>query len=135
MNRTMRIPRALAVGALIAALASVSFAPAAVARDEQPPVVRTLRPYGVNDIEAILNSEISPHGHEVVMRFQWGRTRHYGHITEVPEEDPYPYTQHQEWEEWIGGLRPRTVYHYRALASYEGKKAYGQDVAFRTHRP
>ncbi|HEY2056267.1 MAG TPA: hypothetical protein VGH14_20240 [Solirubrobacterales bacterium] len=50
----------------------------------------------------------------------------------MPEEDPYPYYQHQEFEEVIEGLQPNTVYHYRAVASYAGKKVYGNDVRFKT---
>jgi hypothetical protein len=134
-NRTItRVIRLLAVGALVAAPVAALAVPAADAKGKRPPSIRTLKPYGVSDTEAVLNSEVSPHGHEIVVRFQWGKTKRYGHITWVPEEDPYPYFQHQEDEEWIGGLRPNTIYHYRVVASFDGKRIYGNDVKFKTQR-
>jgi phosphodiesterase/alkaline phosphatase D-like protein len=129
----MRIaPRVLAV-ALLTALIAALLATAATAH-EQRATVKTLKPYGVNDTEAVLDSRVSPHGHEVVVQFEWGRTKRYGHLTWIPEEDPYPFYQHQEIEEVIEGLSPKTTYHYRAVVSYEGKKVYGNDVRFKTQR-
>lgn len=134
-NRTIvRISRFFVVGALIAGLTFV-VVPGADAKGEVPPVLRTLKPDGVTDFEAILLCEISPHGHEVEIRFQWGKTKHYNHLTYFAEQNPYPYDQHQEYEEWIDGLKPNTTYHYRAVASYEGKKIYGKDMMFKTQRP
>jgi phosphodiesterase/alkaline phosphatase D-like protein len=129
----MRTTRRLLVGAVLAAVAIASLAPSAVAKGGTV-TVRTIKPYGVNDTEAVLDSRVSPHGHEVVIQFQWGRTKRYGHTTWYPEEDPYPYYQHQEIEEVIEGLTPNTVYHYRVMASFEGKKIYGNDVKFKTRR-
>ena len=102
--------------------------------EEVAPAIRTLKPEGVSDLEALLICEISPHGHEVVIRFEWGRTKDYNHLTYFPEENPYRYSQHQEYEEFIEGLRPNTTYHYRAVAFYDGKKIYGKDIEFKTKR-
>jgi len=133
-NRTIaRISRLFAV-ALVAALALV-VVPDADAEGELPPVLRTVTPDGVEEFEAILLCEISPHGHDVEIRFQWGKTKHYNHLTDFAEQNPYPYSQHQEYDEWIDGLKPDTTYHYRAVASYEGKKIYGKDVTFKTKGP
>jgi hypothetical protein len=135
-NRTIkRIARFLLLAAVFAAL---SAAPASAAGSEgelAPPSIRTLKPDGVSESEAILLCEDSPRGHDLVIRFQYGRTKEYGRITWVPEEDPYPYYQHQEFEEWVDGLKPNTTYHYRAEATFEGQKIYGKDVAFKTQRP
>lgn len=133
-NRTIaRLPRILGLGALIGLLITACIVPAATAKPHRLPTVRTLPPYGVNDFEAVLNSRISPHGLEAVYRFEYGRTKRYGHITEVPEESLYPYYQGQEFEEAIIGLTPHTVYHYRVLAEFHGKRIFGNDVAFKTH--
>jgi hypothetical protein len=135
-NRTIvRIARRLLIGALIVALAVPTAAVATTAKKGRPPAVKTLKPYGVNDTEGILNSEVSPHGHEISIRFELGKTKRYGRITEIQEEDPYPYFQHQEIEEYVGGLSPNTVYHCRVVATYGGgKKVYGNDVRFKTQR-
>jgi hypothetical protein len=136
-NRTIaRLARFLALGALLVSLAATFVATPATAQGKRPPSIKTLKPYGVNDTEAVLDSSVSPRGWEVVVRFQYGRTTSYGHITWVPEEDPYPYYQHQEFEEVVEDLSPNTVYHYRAVISYGGKKkVYGNDVRFKTQRP
>jgi hypothetical protein len=124
----------LLIGSALAALLLAVLAPAAIGKG-RPVEIKTLKPYGVNDTEAVLNSEVSPHGREIAIQFEWGKTKRYGHTTWYPEEIPYPYYQHQEAEEWIGGLKPNTVYHCRVIASFNGKKIFGNDVRFKTQRP
>jgi streptogramin lyase len=104
------------------------------ARRKRPPTVETLPPYGLNRFEAVLNSRISPHGHIAVYRFQYGKTKRYGHTTPVPEESLYPYYQDQEFETAIEGLTANTIYHCRVFAALGGKRIYGNDLAFRTPR-
>jgi hypothetical protein len=134
-NRTiMRVARCVLVGAVFAALSAGGAGAAESEGELRPPSIKTLKPYGVSESYAILLCEVSPHGHELVIRFQYGRTKRYGRITFLPEEDPYPYEQHQEFEEAVTGLKPNTIYHYRAVARFEGRKIYGKDVEFRTQR-
>jgi virginiamycin B lyase len=137
-NRTMRrLIAILALGALSALLAGVLAQDASAARGaaKKPHItVKTLPAYGVSEEEAVLNSRINPHGSTGTYRFQWGRTKQYGHVVpeEAPEESFYAGDEGQEIEELLEGLRPGTVYHYRAVAYSHGHKFFGQDETLKT---
>jgi virginiamycin B lyase len=116
--------------------------PYAGGSDEPPvPTARTLRPYGVNGSEAVLNGFINPHGFPATYRFKWGKTKAYGHLApdEAPEEPVSPSDTGEEIEEVIWGLCPRTTYHFEIVAYGPGGRTFGGDRTFRTaaskHRP
>lgn len=122
-----------------ARLATSRRLPAATGRaDQKPPhvTVKTLPAYGVNEYGTLLNSRINPHGRTATYRFQWGRTKRYGHIAPEysPEEPVYPGYEGYEIEEVIEDLSPGTWYHFRAVAYSHGHKFFGQDRKFRTWR-
>src|ERR1700759_5055632 len=140
-TRTMRQARVIVLSSVIAAFAvavAATSSASAGRRAEKPPhvFVKTLPAYGVDEYGAVLNSRINPHGSTATYRFQWGRTKSYGHIAPeyAPEEPVYPGYEGYEIEEVIEGLRPGTVYHFRAVAYSHGQKFFGQDETFRTWR-
>jgi virginiamycin B lyase len=105
------------------------------------PVARTLRPYGVNGTSAIVDGFINARGYPATYRFKWGKTKRYGHLApdESPEEPVSPDQEGEEIEEVIGGLCPKTTYHFEIVAYGPGGRALGGDRTFRTtaakHRP
>jgi len=103
--------------------------------EEQPaPTARTLRPYGVNGTEAVLNGFINPHGLPATYRFKWGKTKAYGHLApdEAPEMPVSPSDEGEEIEEVVWGLCPRTTYHFEIVAYGPGGRTLGGDRTFRT---
>jgi virginiamycin B lyase len=98
------------------------------------PTARTLKPYGVNGTEAVLYGLINPHGYPATFRFKWGRTKKYGHLApdESPEQPVSPFQEGEEIEEIIGGLCPKTTYHFEIVAYGAGGTTFGGDRTFRT---
>jgi hypothetical protein len=127
-----RVP-ALAV--LLAACATTFVASASAgAASEAPPhlTVQTRPAYGVEETEALVDGFINPHGRTATFRFQWGPSKRYGQVSYAPEEPVYPGYKGEEVEEFIDGLKPGTVYHFRVVAYSHGFKFFGQDETFKT---
>jgi hypothetical protein len=86
-----------------------------------PPKAHTLRVersslseyrYGV-----ILLGLVVTHGNPSGFRFEWGRTKAYGHrVGEGEEGDAYNAGLPVEVEEFTRRLRPNTTYHFRLVA-------------------
>jgi hypothetical protein len=131
----MRIARILVLGAMIGAL-GVAFVPPALAGEDvqEPPhlTVKTRPAYGIEESEALLAGFINPHGRTATYRFQWGLTRKYGKVSLFPEQPVYPGYKGEEIEEFIDGLKPGTVYHFRIVGYSHGLKFFGQDRTFKT---
>jgi hypothetical protein len=77
----------------------------------------------------VFQGNIYDHGTPTRFRFQWGRTKAYGHIA------------HKTRQERDGGrlfvegeivMRPDTTYHYRLIAFNAGGRSVGQDYFFHT---
>jgi hypothetical protein len=77
---------------------------------------------------------VENHALPTYCRFEWGRTKVYGHITEVPEENAYNGKYPVGCEKLIEPLKPNTTYHYRLLAINAGGKSFGKDRTFHTRR-
>ncbi len=99
----------------------------------QPPEARTGEAREVKGSEALLYGSIKATSTAASYRFQWGRTRSYGHIDPryveesfTPSETPY------EVEEFVECLRPHTTYHYRVVVYSRGGVVYGGDRTFKT---
>jgi streptogramin lyase len=101
---------------------------------ESPPhlTVKTRQAYGVEESEALLAGFINPHGSTATFRFQWGKSKKYGHITYAPEQPVYPGYKGEEVEEFIDGLKPGTVYHFRLIGYSHSRRFFGQDETFKT---
>jgi hypothetical protein len=97
-------------------------------------VARTLRPYGVNGSSAVLNGFVNARGYPATYRFKWGKTKKYGHLApdESPKEAVSPDDEGEEIEEVIGGLCPKTTYHFEIVAYGPGGRTFGGDRTFRT---
>jgi hypothetical protein len=131
----MRPLRHLALAVLLGACAATFVASASAgAGGKGPPhlTVQTRPAYGVEETEALVDGFINPHGRTATFRFQWGKTKSYGQISYAPEEPIYPGFKGEEVEEFIDGLKPGTVYHFRVVAYSHGFKFFGKDETFKT---
>lgn len=96
-----------------------------------PPIASTRGVFAEPD-SALAFAFIKTHGRPTGWRFQWGRTKKYGHITEKPEERAYDGTFPVEVEGLLEPLSPETTYHYRVVAYNAGGRSVGRDRTFRT---
>jgi len=93
-----------------------------------PPTVTPEATTGVGMVAATLNGRLTDPGSasSVSVSFEWGMTTSYG-----SETAPQTMSNTAPFSAALGGLRSRTVYHFRAKAVGEGT-AYGLDRAFTT---
>jgi hypothetical protein len=97
------------------------------------PYARTGFAYGVDATEGVLIGWVNARGSETTGWFQVGRTKSYGRQFPLPPPEHFYYGYHpSEIEAGIDGLRPRTTYHFRLVATSEGGTTYGKDKTFRT---
>jgi hypothetical protein len=101
-----------------------------------PPKVRPGPPISTYPGEVALTAFINPRGSLTRFRFQYGRTKAYGTITEASEE----VLNGNHWIEIAESLcckrlRPKTTFHYRVIAFNRYGSVHGQDRTFRTTRP
>jgi hypothetical protein len=124
----------LVVPLLIATLTTAGLASTSRAAELPQPEARTGEASEVDGSEAELFGYLKPIGRTASYRFQWGRTRTYGHVDpRYAEEFFTPSETAYEVEEIVECLRPHTTYHYR-LVAYSGGSAlaHGKDRTFRT---
>jgi hypothetical protein len=123
----------LIVPALIATLATAGLASTSRAAGLPVAEARTGNALEVDGSEAELFGYLDPIARTASYRFQWGRTRSYGHVDpRYAEEFFTPGETAYEVEEIVECLRPHTTYHYR-LVGYSGSAvAYGKDRTFKT---
>jgi hypothetical protein len=124
---------ALLSAATLATIGGGVLASASKAADRQSPEAQTGEAREVTGSEVLLYGFIKPTSTAASYRFQWGRTRSYGHIDPryveeffPPSETPY------EVEEVVECLRPHTTYHYRVVAYSRAGVVYGGDRTFKT---
>ena len=101
----------------------------------RPPIprVRTTEAIGVHGYEAVVTGVINPRGQVTHYKFQYGRTRSYGKITDVSEE---VVTGHEDRKvaAALFRLTPKTTYHFRIIAFNRRGSVHGQDRTFTTTR-
>jgi len=97
------------------------------------PRVRTTEAIGVHGSEAVVTGVINPRGQVTHYRFQYGRTKSYGMVTDVSEE---VVTGHEERKvaDALFYLTPKTTYHFRIIAFNRRGPVHGQDRTFTTTR-
>jgi hypothetical protein len=97
------------------------------------PRTRTTEAIGVHGYEAVVTGVITPRGRVTRYKFQYGRTKAYGKVTDVSEEAVTGYD-----EEKVGAalfrLTPKTTYHFRIIAFNRRGSVFGQDRTFTTPR-
>jgi phosphodiesterase/alkaline phosphatase D-like protein len=123
----------LVVPVLIATVATAGLVSTSRAAKLPLPEARTGEAGGVDGSEAELFGYLKPTGRSASYRFQWGRTRSYGHVDpRYAEEFFTPSETAYEVEEIVECLRPHTTYHYRLVAYSSSALAYGKDRTLKT---
>jgi len=90
------------------------------------PSVTTRAATGLGTTYATLNGLVVPYG--AMVYFQWGLTTAYGNTTPA-----YILSGGSiSWNDFLTGLTPGTIYHYRLIAANSGGATYGADVTFST---
>lgn len=93
--------------------------------------VATLPATSVTATGATLNGTVNPGGAPANVSFQYGTTTAYGTtVNAVPSL--VDGSSNVSVSAAITGLTPGTTYHYRTVASQNGRDAYGPDVTFTT---
>jgi chitodextrinase len=85
--------------------------------------------------EAVLRGAIDPSGVSTTYRFLYGKTTSYGASAPVPDAEAGSGSGYVEVEEAIDGLEPRTIYHYRLVATTATGTFRGEDRTFSTTPP
>ncbi|MBI5099602.1 MAG: right-handed parallel beta-helix repeat-containing protein [Nitrospirae bacterium] len=94
------------------------------------PIVTTTPATYITANTARLNGVINPHGSDTTFYFQWGTTASYGNTTEVYSIGNG--TGYVDAGDFLGGLEPGVIYHYRLAASNADGTAYGNEMTFTT---
>ena len=97
-----------------------------------PPLATTSRAYEIRPRSAILLGHVNAHGQRTAVRFQYGRTTSYGHISPRYVEEVVIGSRNEEVEETILCLRPKTTYHFRIVARNRSGTVFGRDRKFTT---
>jgi hypothetical protein len=97
-----------------------------------PPAARTKRPIHTGKKTATLTGSVNPHGLPAEYRFQFGKTKRYGHSTRLHSagNGKLPVTVVTS----LGRLAPATTYHYRLIAVTAAGSRSGADRTFRTKK-
>lgn len=110
-------------------MSAISFVPATLA--PTIPIISTLPATSKTSTSAILQGSVDNlSGYSAVNAyFQYGLTMSYGEITTL-----HTLTTPVAYNDTLSGLMPNTLYHYRAVATYNGtgNVVYGSDIAFTT---
>jgi hypothetical protein len=94
------------------------------------PYARTGFAFGVGKTGVVLVGFVNARGSSTTARFQLGKTKAYGR--RYPSEYYFSGHHASELEQGVLGLRPRTTYHFRLIATNDGGTTYGKDKTFRT---
>lgn len=94
------------------------------------PYARTGFAFGVDKTSVVLVGFVNARGSSTTARFQVGSTKAYGRW--YPSERYFSGYHASELEQGVLGLRPRTTYHFRLVATNDGGTTYGKDKTFRT---
>jgi len=80
---------------------------------------------------ATANATVNPNGQATVCQFEYGPTELYGWVAPC-EQSPGSGTSAIGVSAALAELAPRSVYHFRIVATNEGATSYGGDQAFET---
>ncbi len=80
--------------------------------------------------EAQLNGTLNPRGTDAHYHFEYGATTSYG--TSTPAIDAGSGTINMAVKATVKGLTPKTIYHYRIVATYTSGTTYGTDRTLTT---
>ena len=98
-----------------------------------PPYARTGSAYGIAARSVSFFGFVNPRGSTATAKFQYGPTKSYGRWAPIGEPELFFVGFHpSEIEASTSGLRPKTTYHFRLVATNEGGTTYGKDKTFRT---
>jgi hypothetical protein len=98
-----------------------------------PPVPVTGTPGAIGDHAAAVKGTVDPHLHDTSWWIEYGRTSSYGSQT-APKPLPGSTLGSAPVAETLAGLRARTTYHYRVIASNAAGTTAGADMTVRTAR-
>jgi hypothetical protein len=134
LSRRLQFSLAAASATAIFAFGASGEIASAVATDEPaeplPPFARTGFAFGVDKTGVVLVGFVNARGLSTTARFQIGKTKAYGRS--YPSELYFSGYHASELEQGVLGLRPRTTYHFRLVATNDGGTTYGKDKTFRT---
>jgi hypothetical protein len=116
----------LRVAALAAAIACLVPASAMAAA----PAVTTGAATNVSPDAATVNGSVDPNGHVTTWYFQYGRTKNYGNRTTAL--DAGSGNSRVKVSAPLTGLRNKTTYHYRLVATSSDGTTRGADKTFKT---
>jgi hypothetical protein len=106
-----------------------------VAPEPPPPAIENTHLVSVSPTSANVSADINPNHWATIYLFEWGETDHYGDQTSF--SDPFGGLNHdpilQNGE--LTGLKPGSVYHFRAVAVNFRGTTEGEDVIFTTPAP
>jgi YD repeat-containing protein len=94
------------------------------------PAVKTNPATQLGPASATLNGAVNPHGLTASYRFQFGKTRRYGHFTPVRSAGAGKLPV--DVAASLGHLDPGTTYHFRLIATTPAGTSAGADLTFET---
>ncbi|MDE3057011.1 MAG: T9SS type A sorting domain-containing protein [Bacteroidota bacterium] len=97
-----------------------------------PPTAVTQPPSNVSVTSATLNASVAANGSSTTVNFQYGTALSYG-TTVAGTPSVVAETTATAITTTLGGLLPKTTYHYRITAENQGGIVYGSDQAFTTN--
>jgi hypothetical protein len=100
------------------------------AYERAPPTVSTGRASNVSATGAKLHGRLNPNARSTTYHFEYGKTTAYGNSTRIKKLPPG--TSTAEVTAAPSGLRHRTTYHYRLVATNADGTRRGADRTFRT---
>src|ERR1019366_3722675 len=93
-----------------------------------PPSVTTLDALDITPTNTVLNAIVNPNGADTEVYFQWGATTNYGNSTATTTLTASLNTA-QAVAIAIGGLRPGSTNHFRAIGVNSAGTTFGSDVS------
>jgi hypothetical protein len=97
------------------------------------PTVETKTANTVQSTSATLNGAVNPEASATKYHFEYGTTTSYGSST--AEASAGEGTETLPESAGVTGLTAGTTYHYRLVATGNGRTAYGSDMSFTTGKP
>ena len=89
---------------------------------------------GIGTSSATVSGTVNPNGSATTYWFQYGTTTSYGWAAPSPAASVGSGTSSQSVSTALSGLRRKTRYHYRLVASSSGGTSVGADRTFTTSR-
>lgn len=114
---------------VLCALFALAFPAASLAA---APTVTTGGAQDVTQTTATVLGHVNPNGNDTSAFFEYGTTKVYGART--PQTGIGKGTSSVPFGSPVGSLAPYTLYHYRLVAQYGNKVAFGKDRTFRTRK-